>query len=155
MVIVLAILILVLAFNSFSLMFVILCVAIQAIGLGMFSLFVFNFPFGFTSIIGIMGLVGVAINTAIILLSNLQRNLKNQSITVANVVDVVINESSRHIVSTTLTTMLGFTPLLFAPGDLWPPFAVAFIGGMALTTLVSFFFVPSIYLFLRSRLDIG
>ena len=49
---------------------------------------------------------------------------------------------SRHIVSTTITTFGGFLPLILAGGGFWPPFAMAIAGGVLLSTVVSFYFVP-------------
>ncbi len=36
-------------------------------------------------------------------------------------------------------------PLVFDSGNFWPPFAVAIAGGTALTTLLSFYFVPAAF----------
>jgi hypothetical protein len=44
--------------------------------------------------------------------------------------------SSGHIVSTTITTVGGFLPLILAGGGFWPPFAMAVAGGVALSTIV-------------------
>ncbi len=52
---------LVLSFGSFRAASIIALVGVLSIGLGLASLWTFGFPFGFMSIIGTMGLVGVAI----------------------------------------------------------------------------------------------
>ena len=57
-------------------------------------------------------------------------------------IDVVAG-SGRHIVSTTLTTFGGFLPLIVAGGAFWPPFAMVIAGGVLLSTMVSFRFVPA------------
>jgi multidrug efflux pump len=152
-IIVLMITTIVLTFNSFRYAFIIFLVAIQAIGLGLFSLFIFNYPFGFNSIIAIMGLVGVAINAGIIIISNLQRNHRARRGDINAIANVVVNISARHIISTTLTTVLGFMPLIFTEGRLWPPFGVALAGGIGLSAIISFFFVPTSYLLLNGWLD--
>jgi len=54
----------------------------------------------------------------------------------------VVAGQSRHIISTTLTTFGGFLPLILEGGGFWPPFAMAIAGGVLLSTVVSFFFVP-------------
>ncbi len=53
--------------------------------------------------------------------------------------------SSRHIISTTVTTFGGFLPLILAGGGFWPPFAMAVGGGVLLSTLISFYFVPPMF----------
>ncbi|MCB1773888.1 MAG: efflux RND transporter permease subunit, partial [Gammaproteobacteria bacterium] len=52
----------------------------------------------------------------------------------------------RHIVSTTLTTVAGFMPLLmFAGGDFWPPLAIVIAGGVGLSGVLSLVFTPAVY----------
>ncbi|MBB1440041.1 efflux RND transporter permease subunit, partial [Shewanella sp. SG41-4] len=58
----------VLSFNSFRLTAIILLSAFQSAGLGLLSVYVFGYPFGFTVIIGLLGLMGLAINAAIVIL---------------------------------------------------------------------------------------
>ena len=57
-----------LSFGSFRLAGLILVVAICSVGLGMIGLWIGGYPFGFMAIVGTMGLVGVAINDAIVVL---------------------------------------------------------------------------------------
>lgn len=64
--------------------------------------------------------------------------------------DVVVR-STRHVLSTSVTTIAGFTPLLLAGGGFWPPLAIAIAGGVAGSTLLALYFVPSAYLLLVRR----
>jgi predicted RND superfamily exporter protein len=57
----------------------------------------------------------------------------------------VVMGSSRHIISTTITTVGGFLPLILAGGEFWPPFAMAVAGGVLLSSIVSFYFTPSMF----------
>ena len=63
--------------------------------------------------------------------------------------DAIVEETSgatRHIVSTTLTTIGGFLPLLFlSGGDFWPPLAVVIAGGVGFSVLLSLWFTPALY----------
>ena len=58
---------------------------------------------------------------------------------------------SRHIVSTTITTCMGFMPLLLGGGGFWPPFGIIIAGGTLLTSVLSFFFVPAVFHWLMIR----
>jgi multidrug efflux pump subunit AcrB len=58
---------------------------------------------------------------------------------------VAVMSCTRHITSTTITTIGGFMPLILAGGGFWPPFAVAIAGGTLLTTMISFYFVPAVF----------
>ena len=55
-------------------------------------------------------------------------------------------KTGRHILSTTITTVGGFMPLILAGGEFWPPFAVAIAGGAGLSMIVSFYFAPAAFL---------
>ncbi|MAT52484.1 MAG: MFS transporter [Porticoccaceae bacterium] len=147
----LLVLVIVLSFNSFRMSFVIFTVAIQAAGLGLLSIYLFGFPFGFMGILGLLGLMGLAINAAIVILAELK---SDQSAVTGDVPAIVrcVENCSRHISSTTITTVGGFLPLILSGGNFWPPFAIAIAGGTVLTTVVSFFYVPAVfYLFARRR----
>jgi len=137
----------VLTFNSFRLSGIVFAVAVLAIGLGMLSLTIADFPFGFQPIIGLIGLVGVAINAAIIILSGLKADARARDGDV-HAIKEVVGETARHITSTTITTFGGFLPLLLSEGGFWPPFATSIAGGVLLSTIISFFFVPQAYLVL-------
>lgn len=147
-IVVLLITVLVISFNSFTTTGLILINALQAVMLGLLSVFIGGYPFGFTVIIGLLGLMGLAINAAIVILSELDAS--NASTDKTKIVAAVMT-CSRHISSTTITTVGGFLPLILAGGGFWPPFAVAIAGGTVLTTLLSFYFVPAAYLLLAER----
>ena len=65
---------LVLSFGSFRIAGIVGSVGLLSIGLGLGALWLFGFPFGFTAIVGVMGLMGVAINDSIVVLAALQSN---------------------------------------------------------------------------------
>ena len=150
LIVVATIAVVVLSFNSFRLSLIVFMVAGLSIGLGMLSLTIFGYPFGFQPIIALMGLMGVAINAAIIILSGLKADAGAMAGDREAIRRVVL-ETSRHITSTTLTTFMGFLPLLLSEGGFWPPFATAIAGGVVLSTVISFFFVPQMFLLLNKR----
>lgn len=147
---VLMILAIVLTFNSFRLAGVTFASAVQAAGLGLFCLWVFQYPLGFVVIVGLMGLVGLAINAAIVILSE----LKGDPAAAAGEDEAIVQgvmSTGRHIFSTTMTTFGGFMPLALSGSTFWTPFAVAIAGGTLLTMFVSFFFAPAAFKVLVSR----
>jgi len=147
MLVVLMLLAMVLTFNSFRMAFVTFAAAVQAAGLGLFSLWFFDYPLSFVVIFGLMGLVGLAINAAIVILSELRGNAAARAGDADAVVKGVMS-TGRHIVSTTITTVGGFMPLILAGGPFWPPFAVAIAGGAFLSMIVSFYFAPAAFIWL-------
>ena len=62
----------VLSFNSFRLSAIVFAVAALAPGLGLLCVWAFGYPFGFVVIVGLMGLVGLAINAAIVIIAELK-----------------------------------------------------------------------------------
>ncbi|GIU45943.1 acriflavin resistance protein [Shewanella colwelliana] len=134
----------VLSFNSFRLTGIILLSALQSAGLGLLAVYLFGYPFGFTVIIGLLGLMGLAINAAIVILAELEDMPNARAETTEQIVRVV-SSCGRHIGSTTITTIGGFLPLIIAGGGFWPPFAIAIAGGTLLTTLLSLIWVPTMY----------
>ncbi|PKG74757.1 MFS transporter [Shewanella sp. GutCb] len=134
----------VLSFNSFRLTGIILFSAMQSAGLGLLAVYTFGYPFGFTVIIGLLGLMGLAINAAIVILAELEEVPATRDGNIQVIVDLV-SSCGRHIGSTTITTIGGFLPLIIAGGGFWPPFAIAIAGGTLLTTLLSLVWVPTMY----------
>jgi len=144
LIITLSIAIVVVTFNSFRLTLIAFAVAGLSAGMSMLSLALFNYPFGINAIIGVIGSIGVSINAALIVLSALQENVRANSGDRAAMVDVVAG-SSRHITSTTVTTVGGFLPLILDGGGFWPPFAMSIAGGVALSVILAFAFTPQMF----------
>ncbi len=140
-----------LTLNSFRLTAVTFVVAGLSAGLSILALAIFQYPFGINAVIGVIGSIGVSINAAIIILSGLQEDADAASGDREAMVQVVMG-SSRHIVSTTITTFGGFLPLILAGGGFWPPFAMSIAGGVLLSTVVSFYFTPPVYALIHRRM---
>ncbi|MEZ5584897.1 MAG: efflux RND transporter permease subunit [Candidatus Competibacteraceae bacterium] len=136
---------LVLSFRSVLLAGVIAAVALMSVGLGMLSLWLSGFPLGFNPILGSAGLVGVAINGAIVVLAAIRANPQARAGEQEAIVQETV-DATRHILATTLTTIGGFLPLLmFTGGDFWPPLAVVIAGGVGFSVILSLLFTPAIY----------
>lgn len=139
-----AIAVLVWSFESFIYGGVIAIVALAAIGLGLGSLKLLNYPLGFMAILGIVGLIGIAINDSIVVLSALKSDemaLQGNPLAIRN----VVMRSTRHVLTTTLTTIAGFVPLFWEQGEFWTPLVAAIAGGISGTTLIGLLFVPCIF----------
>ncbi|TNF78934.1 MAG: efflux RND transporter permease subunit [Gammaproteobacteria bacterium] len=54
--------------------------------------------------------------------------------------------------STTVTTIGGFVPLILFGGTFWPPLATAIAGGVAGSAIIALYTVPSLFMaFARPR----
>ncbi|QDV45304.1 Nickel and cobalt resistance protein CnrA [Stieleria neptunia] len=139
---------LILVFRSVVLAALLGTVALLSIGLGLLSTWGFGFPISFNTILGTLGLVGVALNDNIVVLAAIRAN----PIASRGNIDAIVDEvtaSTRHILSTTLTTTGGFLPLIIAGGDFWPPLAVVIAGGVLGATLIALIYIPACYLLLQ------
>jgi multidrug efflux pump subunit AcrB len=137
----------VLTFNSWRLSGLALLVCVCSMGLSLLCLAIFRYPFGVQAFLGVIGSIGVSINAAIIIITALQHHGSARHGNLFAVRSVVM-DSSRHIVSTTVTTFGGFLPLILEGSQFWPPFAMAIAGGVLLSTVISFFLVPPMFVLL-------
>lgn len=142
-----------LTFNSWRLSAVAFLVCGCSFGLSLLSLAVFRYPLGIQALIGVIGSIGVSINAAIIILTALQQDPGAAAGEPAAIRDVVL-DASRHIVSTTITTFGGFLPLILEGSQFWPPFAMAIAGGVLLSTVISFYLVPPMFVLTRRSVDL-
>lgn len=142
---------LVLAFRSFKLATIIGMVAVLSAGFGFLSLWISGYPLGFNPLLGVTGLIGVAINGSIVVLAALQADANARAGDHQAVLKAVLS-CTRHILSTTLTTSAGFIPLiLFVGGQFWPPLAVVIAGGVGFSVILSLWFTPCIYVLWQKR----
>ena len=141
---------LVLSFSSFRMAAIVGAVGMLSVGLSLGALAAFGYPFGFMAIVGTMGLIGVAINDTIVVLAAVREDELAREGDPAAVRDVVVR-STRHVLSTTMTTIAGFLPLILAGGGFWPPLATAIAGGVSGATILALYFAPSSYVLVMCR----
>ncbi|MCB4437635.1 efflux RND transporter permease subunit [Alteromonas sp. McT4-15] len=135
---------LILTFTSLRMAGVIGLVAILSVGLGMFSLWLSGLPVGFNPLLGCAGLIGVAINGSIVVIAAINANPQAKRGDTKAIVEETMS-CSRHILSTTFTTVGGLIPLLlFSDGSFWPPLAVVLAGGVGFSVILSLVFTPTI-----------
>ena len=143
---------LVASFRSFRCAGIVAVVGLLAACLAPVSLYVFGFPFGFMAILGTMGLVGIAINDSIVVLAAIRGDQLARQGDI-NSIATVVHGCTRHILATTLTTILGFTPLVISSGRFWPPLAITIAGGVGGATLLALWFVPACYCIVTKKGD--
>ncbi|MGE4277959.1 MAG: efflux RND transporter permease subunit [Magnetospirillum sp.] len=134
----------VLAFNSFRMAGVIGLVAVQSMGLALLAVWVGQMPLGFMTILGGMGLVGIAINDSIVVLAALREAPAARRGDPA-AIRAAVGSCTRHVLSTTLTTVAGFVPLILWGSSFWQPLAVAIAGGVTGSTLLALIFAPALF----------
>lgn len=97
-------------------------------------------------VIGIVMLVGIAVNNSIILVDRINQLKTDRPLT-----DAIVQAGQqriRPIIMTTLTTILALLPMTFSFGEgasLRSPMAIAVIGGLITSTLMSLMVIPCVY----------
>ncbi|KEO74137.1 efflux RND transporter permease subunit [Anditalea andensis] len=123
----------------------------------------FSLPFAFTGVIialvltntklsviafiGAIILVGIVVKNAIVLVDYIQL-LRGRG---ESLFDAIVNAGAsrlRPVLMTTLTTILAMFPLAFSTGEgseTWQPMAIAVLGGLIFSTVVTLVLVPVVY----------
>jgi len=134
-------------FESLLHPFVIL-LTIPLAGVGaVFLLWTLQMPFNIMSMIGIIILVGIAVNDSIILVDRINQNRRTGMDIPSAIIDAG-QTRIRPILITSVTTILALLPLTFGIGEgssLRAPMALAVIGGLVTSTLLTLVVIPAVY----------
>ncbi|MDH6344008.1 HAE1 family hydrophobic/amphiphilic exporter-1 [Parabacteroides sp. PFB2-12] len=101
--------------------------------------------------IGIVMLVGIAVNNSIILVDRINQ-LKLQGMELTEAIVEAGQQRIRPIIMTSLTTILALLPMTFSFGEgssLRTPMAIAVVGGLITSTLMSLMVIPCVYYLLE------
>lgn len=100
--------------------------------------------FGFMTLLGVVSLAGIVINNAIVLLERIGLELAAGE----SHLDAILNaagQRARPIILTTATTVLGLLPLYLGGGEMWEPMALAIMGGLLVSTVLTLGVIPVLY----------
>jgi hydrophobe/amphiphile efflux-1 (HAE1) family protein len=125
---------------------ILVAIPLSLIGVGL-ALRITDTPLSAPVLLGVILLAGIVVNNAILLVEYIEeyRGLgtpMRQAVIDAGAVRL------RPILMTTMTTVLGMLPLAFGLGEgseLMQPLAIAVVGGLSVSTLLTLFVVPSAY----------
>ena len=112
-------------------------------------IFSINTPLSMFSAVGLLMLVGIAVNNGIVLVDYINL-LRGREMTIREAVIEAGGSRLRPILMTSLTTILGMVPLAFSSGEgseLVRPIGQTIVGGMVMSTLLTLFFVPMVYVY--------
>ncbi|MBU0983892.1 MAG: efflux RND transporter permease subunit, partial [candidate division Zixibacteria bacterium] len=100
------------------------------------------------SLMGIIMLIGIVVNNAIVLVDYINLMRREQHLDIDEAVKQSARRRLRPIVMTTTTTVLGMMPLAFvlgAGGEIQAALARSVIGGLAASTLITLILIPVAY----------
>ncbi|MCP9448457.1 MAG: efflux RND transporter permease subunit [Nitrospira sp.] len=107
-----------------------------------FALLLFGAPFGFVALLGIIALAGMIMRNAVILVDQIEQDEKAGRDTWTAIVESTVRRF-RPILLTAAAAILAMIPL--SRNDFFGPQAIAIMGGLAIATVLTVFFLPALY----------
>jgi HAE1 family hydrophobic/amphiphilic exporter-1 len=104
--------------------------------------------FSVMALVGIVMLVGIAVNNGIVLVDYINQQ-RHHGMELYEAVEFGCKARLRPVLMTALTTILGMVPLAVEMGsgsETWSPLARAVIGGLTTTTVLTLIVIPVLYI---------
>ena len=99
------------------------------------------------SFIGAIMLIGIVVKNGIVLIDYINLN-RERGMSIRRAVINGGHSRLRPVLMTSLTTILGMVPMAIGTGvgsEMWRPMGTAVIGGLAMSTVMTLLFVPTMY----------
>lgn len=119
------------------------------------SLLIFGLTVSIMSFIGMIMLVGVVVNNAIVLIDYINL-LRARGQSLAEAIENGGRSRLRPVLITTLTSVSGMLPMVFSRGEgaaMWRPMGATVAGGLLFAMLVTLVLVPILYSLVHSRAE--
>lgn len=135
--------ILLLLFNSWKkVILILLCFPFVFCGITP-ALLLFRQPFTFMAIIGMMGLIGMMVKNAIVLVDEINRLQQEEHLHPYHAVVEATISRVRPVLMASLTTIVGMIPLVNDP--MYGSMAITIMGGLTVGTLITLVLLPIFY----------
>ncbi|HLM12979.1 MAG TPA: efflux RND transporter permease subunit, partial [Reyranella sp.] len=128
--------------RSFSMMAMVLLTAPLGLVGVVPALLIFNQPFGFNAILGLIGLAGILMRNTLILTEQIKENRAAGLDDYHAVIEATV-QRTRPVILTALAAVLAFIPLTHSV--FWGSMAYTLIGGTAVGTVLILLFLPALY----------
>lgn len=142
--------ILLIQFNSLIQPFIILMTVPLSIVGSVFILLLLDMNVTFTVGLGVASLIGIVVNNAILLIEYINRERKLDHPVFEACVNSV-EKRFRPIMLSTITTIIGLVPLALSNSSFFTPMAVALMGGLMISTLLTLIVIPVIYYMVEKK----
>src|SRR5881409_2075363 len=106
------------------------------------ALLIFNQPFGFNAMLGLIGLAGILMRNTLILIGQIHTNQQHGLDPYHAVVEATV-QRARPVILTALAAVLAFIPL--TQSVFWGSMAYTLIGGTAVGPVLILVFLPALY----------
>ena len=134
---------LLLLFNSWKkVLLILICFPFVICGI-VPALLLFRQPFTFMAIIGVMGLVGMMVKNAIVLVDEINRLQTEERMEPLRAVIEATISRVRPVIMASLTTIVGMIPLVGDP--MYGSMAITIMGGLTVGTIITLLLLPFFY----------
>jgi multidrug efflux pump subunit AcrB len=106
------------------------------------ALLIFQAPFGFVALLGVIALGGMIMRNSIILVDQIDQDIGRGVAPWTAIVDATVRRS-RPVVLTAAAAVLAMIPL--TRSVFWGPMAISIMGGLVVATALTLVFVPALY----------
>ncbi|MCU7369643.1 efflux RND transporter permease subunit [Paucibacter sp. O1-1] len=106
------------------------------------ALLLFQAPFGFVALLGVIALGGMIMRNSIILVDQIDQDIARGVAPWTAIVDATVRRS-RPVVLTAAAAVLAMIPL--SRSVFWGPMAISIMGGLIVATALTLAFVPALY----------
>ncbi len=128
--------------------FVLLTIPLAMIGVFIF-LYYTNVSFGITSLMGIIMLIGIVVNNAILMLDYTNQLIRQEGSSVRDALTTACPTKLKPILMSTLALILGMLPMAIGIGDAGKemriPLGIVSIGGLFVSAFLTLFVIPAFY----------
>jgi multidrug efflux pump subunit AcrB len=126
---------------------ILVAVPLSLVGVGL-ALWVTNTPLSAPVLLGVILLAGIVVNNSILLVEYAEQYRALHGVSLEEAALHAGSVRLRPILMTTLTTLFGMLPLALGIGEgteMMQPLAIAVIGGLTVSTVLTLLVVPSTY----------
>lgn len=138
-------LILLVQFNSFTKPFVILLTIPLSLVGSVLGMFIIGQALSFTALLGIASLIGIVVNNAILLIEFINKAKRKAKVSSDSACNDAVSRRFRPIMLSTVTTVVGLMPLIFAKSAMFSPMAIALASGLMASTFLTMVIIPVVY----------
>ncbi len=118
------------------------------------ALFLSGNTLSIVSFIGLIMIVGIGVETGIVLVSFIKQ-LRGKGVELHEAVVEAGRLRLRPVLMTTLTTVFGLIPLALSKGEgseIWVPLSLTVVGGLIMSFILTLIFIPILYTIFEERI---
>jgi len=134
-------------FKSFRQVFIVLTTMPLAVMGVLYGLAILRIPLSFPGMIGMVALLGIVVNDAIVLIDKINQN-REFTDNIPDAVETGCTQRLQPVIMTTLTTALGVIPLVFT-GETFRDLAIVMAIGIVIATIFTLVIIPVLYVLLE------